>query len=218
MEVGLQAQIEKLEAKLKHYRRENEELRDKNTKSEILIKLHHMQKERKEQIISDQNNHIEKLYAQIKKLKDESDFNQRLTNQDIKKEISDYEVETIRLNKIINNKDEELTHIRQKLTDQESVVDQYRQQIKVLQQQNSDSKKEHKLEIAKSNKIISNNSEEIFRLRNHNKTLITKIKKLKNNSKREQSGEDLKGKLLEKQEENQCLNNSNQELHKQIKI
>ena len=40
---------------------------------------------------------------------------------------------------------------------------------------------------------------------------------MKNNSKREQSGEDLEGKLLEKQEENQCLNNSNQELHNQIK-
>ena len=111
MESGLQAQIEKLEAKLKHYRRDNEELRDKNMKSEMLMKLHQMTKERKEQIISDQNNHIEKLYAQIKKLKDESDFNQRRTNQDIKKEISNYEVETIRLNKIINNKDEELTHI-----------------------------------------------------------------------------------------------------------
>ena len=85
MESGLQAQIEKLEAKLKHYQRENEELRDTNTKSEILIKLRQMTKERKEQIIFDQNNHIEKLYAQIKKLKDESDFNQRRTNQDIKK-------------------------------------------------------------------------------------------------------------------------------------
>ena len=106
MELGLQAQIEKLEAKLKRYQRENEELRHTNTKSEILIKLNHMEKERKEQLISDQNNHIEKLYAQIKKLKDESDFNQRLTNKDIKKEISDYEVETIRLNKIVNNKDE----------------------------------------------------------------------------------------------------------------
>ena len=82
------------------------------------------------------------------------------------------------------------------------MVDQYRQQIKVLQQQNKDSKKEHKLEIAKSNKIISNNSEEIFRLRNHNKTLITKIKKLKNSSKREHFGEDFEGKILEKQEEN----------------
>ena len=40
---------------------------------------------------------------------------------------------------------------------------------------------------------------------------------LKNNSKREQSDEDLEGKLLQKQEENQCLNNSNQELHNQIK-
>ena len=57
------------------------------------------------------------------------------------------------------------------------MVDQYQQQIKVLQQQNDDSKKTHKSEIAKSNKALLNNSEEIFRLRNHNKTLITKIKK-----------------------------------------
>ena len=106
------------------------------------------------------------------------------------------------MNKIINKKDDELKHIRHKLEDQESVVDQYQQQIKVLQQQNNDSKKEHKLEIAKSNKTISDNSEEIFRLRNHNKTLITKIKKSKNSSKREHSGEDLEGKISEKQEEN----------------
>ena len=83
-------------------------------------------------------------------------------NQEIRKEISDYEAKIICLNKIVNNKDEELTHIRQKLTDQESVVDQYRQQIKFLQQQNNNSKKEHKQEIAKSNKIVSNNFEEIF--------------------------------------------------------
>ena len=156
MELGLQAQIEKLEAKLKRYRRDNEELRDINTKSKMLIKLHKMQKEHKEQKISNQNNHIEKLLAQIQKLKDENDFNQRKKNQDIKKEIIDYEAEIIRLNKIINNRDEELTHIGHKLEDQESVVGQYRQQIKVLQQQNSDSKKEHKLEITKSNKTISN--------------------------------------------------------------
>ena len=43
----------------------------------MLIKLHRMQKERKEQKISDHNNHIEKLSAQINKLKDENDFNQR---------------------------------------------------------------------------------------------------------------------------------------------
>ena len=138
-------------------------------------------------------------------------------NQDIRKEIIDYATEIVSLNKIINDRDEELAHIRQKLEDQESVVDQYRQQIKVLQQQNNDSRKEHKMEIAKSNKTISNNFEENFRLRNHNKTLITKIKKLKNSSKREHSGEDLKGKILEKQEENQCLNNRNQELQNQIK-
>ena len=58
-----------------------------------------MQKEFKEQKISDQKNHIEKLSAQIEKLKDENDFNQRLKNQDIKKEINDYEAEIKRLNK-----------------------------------------------------------------------------------------------------------------------
>ena len=102
------------------------------------------------------------------------------------------------MNKIINDRDEELMHIRQKLEDQESVVDQYRQQIKVLQQQNNDSRKEHKLEIAKSNKTISNNSEEIFRLINHNKTLVTKIRKLKNIRKTEHSTEDIEGKILDK--------------------
>ena len=38
----------------------------------MLIKLH-------------KNNHIERLSAQIKKLKDENDFYQRQKNQDIKK-------------------------------------------------------------------------------------------------------------------------------------
>ena len=36
-----------------------------------------MQKELKEQKISDQKNHIENLSAQIEKLKDESEFNQK---------------------------------------------------------------------------------------------------------------------------------------------
>ena len=40
---------------------------------------------------------------------------------------------------------------------------------------------------------------------------------MKNSSKREHSSEDLEGKVLEKQEENQCLNNRNQKLHNQIK-
>ena len=77
----------------------------------MLIKLHKMQKQHKEQIISDENNHIEKLSAQIKKLKDENDFNQRQKTPYIKKEIIDYEAGIICLNKIVNDKDEELMHI-----------------------------------------------------------------------------------------------------------
>ena len=40
---------------------------------------------------------------------------------------------------------------------------------------------------------------------------------MKNSSKKEHSGEDLKGRILEKKEENQCLINRNQELENQIK-
>ena len=36
------------------------------------------------------------------------------------------------LNKIVSDKDEELTQIQHKLENQESMIDQYRQQIKVL--------------------------------------------------------------------------------------
>ena len=53
MESGLRLQIEKLESKLKRYQRDNEELRDTNTNSEVMIKIHEMQRELKEQKISD---------------------------------------------------------------------------------------------------------------------------------------------------------------------
>ena len=43
----------------------------------MLIKLHKMQKERKEQKNFDQKNHIENLSAQIEKLKDESEFDHK---------------------------------------------------------------------------------------------------------------------------------------------
>ena len=49
METGLRLQIEKLEAKLNPYRRDNEESRDTNTNSKVIIKIHEMQKELKEQ-------------------------------------------------------------------------------------------------------------------------------------------------------------------------
>ena len=65
--------------------------------------------------------------------------------------------------------------------------------------------------------MLSSNTKENFLLRNHSKTLITKIKKLKHNNKREHFGEDLEGRKLEKLEENQCLKNHNQELENKIK-
>ena len=71
----------------------------------------------------------------------------------------------------------------------------------------------HKLEITKVYNTLTSNIEEIYRLRNHDKLLVTEIK-LKSTKKTDNSNEDIKEKVLEKQEENQCLVNLNQELEK----
>ena len=86
MESGLRLHIEKLEAKLKRYQRDNTDLRDRNKNLEVIIEIHKIDEKYKEKNISNQKNHIENLYVQIDELKEENDFNQRLKNQDIKKE------------------------------------------------------------------------------------------------------------------------------------
>ena len=73
-----------------------------------------------------------------------------------------------------------------------------------------DIKKTHKLEIKKINDNLASNTEELFRLRICNNTLLTKIKKLKNSRKMELSNEDLEGRILKHQEENHGLRNLNQ--------
>ena len=73
------------------------------------------------------------------------------------------------------------------------------------------------MDITKVYNTFTSNTEEIYQLRNHNKILVTKIKKLKSTKKADNLNEDIEGKLLEKQEENQFLLNINQELEKEIK-
>ena len=70
----------------------------------------------------------------------------------------------------------------------------------------------------KVNNILTSNTEEIYGLRNHNKILVTKIKKLKSTKKIDKSNEDIEGKVLEKQEENQCLLSLNKELKRGHKV
>ena len=72
------------------------------------------------------------------------------------------------------------------------------------------------MEITKVNNTLTSSTEEIYRLRNHNEILVTKIKKLKHTRKKEQSNGDLEGRVLENQGENQRLKNLNKELEKQI--
>ena len=78
-------------------------------------------------------------------------------------------------------------------------------------------KKKHKLEIVKINGKLASNTKELFRLRIHNKKLLTKIKKLKNSRRMELSNEDLEGRILKQQEENHHLRNLNQKIEQQIK-
>ena len=61
----------------------------------MLTKIHEIQNDFKEREISDQKNNIEKLSTKIEELKDEKDFNQRLKNQDIKKQLNEYKKNTV---------------------------------------------------------------------------------------------------------------------------
>lgn len=93
---------------------------------------------------------------------------------------------------------------QKKLESQDLEVYQMQQQIKELQQQNDDIKNAHKIEIKKIKKKLSHNNNEIHRLRNYNKTLLSQIKKLKNkkqaDQKLEQVKQDFTKKLFEKNE------------------
>ena len=97
------------------------------------------------------------------------------------------------------DKDNELVQVQRKLESQESEICRHQQQMKELQQKYDDIRREHKLEITKNSNTLTSKTEEIFRLKNHNKTLVTKIEKL------EQVNEDFEGKIIEKQEENHRL-------------
>ena len=87
------------------------------------------------------------------------------------------------------DKDDELAQIQRNLKSQEAKICRHQQQNEELQQKYDDTKKKHKLEIAIINGKLASNTEELFQLRIHNKTLLTKIKKLKNSRKMELSNE-----------------------------
>ena len=73
-----------------------------------------------------------------------------------------------------------------------SILRRFFQACVELQQKGDDTKKMHKLEITAVKSTLSDNTEEIYRLKNHNKTLIGKIRKLKGTKKTKQSSPDTK--------------------------
>ena len=61
------------------------------------------------------------------------------------------------------DKEDKLTQLHEKLENQEIELCHRQHQKEKLKQQYDDSKKTHKLELTKVNKVLSSNSEEIFR-------------------------------------------------------
>jgi hypothetical protein len=78
-----------------------------------------------------------------------------------------------------------------------------------------------KMSILQNEFVIKDKNEEIFRLKDHNKKLLTQIKKSKDRKqfvwKLEQENQDLEKDLSEKNEENSRLKNLNQGLLEQIR-
>ena len=99
---------------------------------------------------------IQQLEDQIKKLNkvEECPYG---NNIDLKEEIS-------RLNKVAMDKRDKLAQLHENLDNQETQLCHHQQHKEKLQQQYDDSKKTHKLELTKVNKVLSSNTEEISRL------------------------------------------------------
>ena len=76
-------------------------------------------------------------------------------------------------------KDAELVQVCIELESQETNIGWLQQHISEHQHKENDIIKMHKLEITTVKSMLSNNIEEIYRLKNHNKMLVGKIKKLK---------------------------------------
>ena len=75
---------------------------------------------------------------------------------------NDLEEEIKQLNKLIMEKYAELVQVQMRLENQEAELRHHKQQKGKLQQQYDDSKKTHKLELTKVNKVLSSHSEEIL--------------------------------------------------------
>ena len=77
---------------------------------------------------------------------------------------NELEEEIKHLNKLIMEKDVELAQVQMKLENQETELRHHKHRKEKLQQQYDDSKKTHKLELKKVNKVLSSNTEEISQL------------------------------------------------------
>ena len=144
----------------------------------------------KDKEISHLKSHKQNLEEKIRNSKNVEESPYR-SNNDIEEEIK-------RLKKIIKEKDDEIKQIHIKIRCLEADNFHLHQQISELQPKRNDTKKTHKLDITIVKSVLSNNFEEIYRLRNHKRKLIGKIRKLKGTKWTEQSNEDIEGKLLDK--------------------
>ena len=131
----------------------------------------------KDEEISHLKSHKQNLKEKIRNSKNVEESPYR-SNNDIEEEIK-------RLKKIIKEKDDEIKQIQTKIRCLEVENCHLQQRISELQQKEEDTKKMHKLVITAIKSTLSNNTKEIYWLRNHNRTLIRKFGKLKGTEKTE---------------------------------
>jgi hypothetical protein len=83
------------------------------------------------------------------------------------------------LNKVLIDEGREIIPMQRKVDCQNVAVHQYQKKIKKLRQQSSNIKGAHKEEIKNISKVLSDNNEESYPARNHNKNLLAEVKMLK---------------------------------------
>ena len=133
------------------------------TTSKLHIQFLEDGKEKLTEVLADKDEKISRLESIIQKLEDEIIKSKKFEEHPYRN-IIELEEEISRLNKVIIDKEYELTQVHEKLGNQETELRHHQQQKERIQQQHDDSKKTHKLELTKLNKVLSSNTEEICRL------------------------------------------------------
>ena len=102
--------------------------------------------------LADKDEKISRLEGIIQKL-DNQIIKSKKVEEHPYRNIIELEEEISRLNKVVIDKEDELAQVHEKLGNRETKLRHHQQQEERIQQQHDDSKKTHKLELTKVNKV-----------------------------------------------------------------